>query len=385
MLSENKSIPVKPLFKLNQPDDNYKYLPAPVAIGQYPYRLKPEIQTATPDKMIFQVAGDTGGVKSPAFQKQIAEEMGRQFLEAPSADEKPSFLFHVGDIVYHHGEANQYEQQFFKPYRNYPLPIFAIPGNHDSDVNPLSEKPYHSLDAFCSVFCGSAPRAVPFGSKKDRLSGVQPNVYWTLQTPLANIIGLYTNVPKYGVITTEQKAWFIEELIHAATEQQEKALIVALHHSPYSADFNHGSSLPMLTFLDDCFEQAGVKPELVLSGHVHNYQRFSKTYADGNIVPFIVCGAGGFDEMHWLAEADDISYSNDNPLFDNVKLERFCAMQHGFLNLSIERNTEGRTIKGRYYAIPHEGLKEGESATLYEEFEYTFNPAEKAAYLNEQA
>lgn len=379
MLSENKRIPRKPLFKLNQPDDSYKFLLAPAALGEYPYRLNPSLEITTPDQMSFQVAGDTGGIKSPAFQQQIAKEMGKQYFHTT---EKPSFLYHVGDIVYHYGEASQYEQQYFKPYQEYPLPIFAIPGNHDSDVNPLSEQPYHSLDAFCSVFCGASPRPVRFGSRKDRLSGVQPNVYWTLQTPLANIIGLYTNVPKYGVITTEQKLWFIEELKHAAAEQQHKALIVALHHSPYSSDFNHGSSLPMLTFLDECFELAGVKPELVLSGHVHNYQRFSKVYDDGSVVPYIVCGAGGFDEMHWLAEADEVNYSDHSPLFDHVKLERFCAMQHGFLNLTITRRETGRTITGKYYVIPHEGLKAGESASLYEEFEYNFNPAEKEAFLN---
>ncbi|PIH03164.1 hypothetical protein CS542_02890 [Pedobacter sp. IW39] len=38
---------------------------------------------------------------------------------------------------------------------------------------------------------------------------------------------------------------------------------------PYSADFNHSSSLPMINFMEDCFEAAGVTPDLVLSGHVH--------------------------------------------------------------------------------------------------------------------
>ena len=367
MLSEKKSIPTKPLFKLNQPDDTYKFQPLPEPLGAYPYRLKAGIKTPSADKMIFQVAGDTGGLKSPAFQRLIAEQMGKQ---VSNSDEKPSFLYHVGDIVYHFGESDQYEKQFFTPYRDYPLPIFAIPGNHDSDVNPLNPNPYTSLAPFSSVFCGTEPRPVPFGTDPARKSGMQPHVYWTLQTPVANIIGLATNVPKYGVVTEEQKQWFIEELKHAANEHQEKAILVALHHAPYSADFNHSSSLPMITFLESAFEEAGVYPDLVMSGHVHNYQRFSKSYEGGKITPYIVCGAGGFDELHWLAEADENLYTSNSEIFDTVKLENFCTMQHGFLSLEITRTDEGHQIAGKYYAIPHEGLKEGEDASLYDEFVY---------------
>lgn len=379
MLSEKKSIPTKPLFKLNQPDDNYKFQPLPSPLGKYPYRLKAGIQTQDPNKMIFQVAGDTGGLKSPAFQRLIAEQMGKQYLHPENPGEKPSFLYHVGDIVYHFGEADQYEKQFFTPYKDYPLPIFAIPGNHDSDVNPLNPVPYKSLEPFSSVFCGASPRPVPFGTDTSRKSGMQPNVYWTLQTPVANIIGLATNVPKYGVVTEEQRLWFIEELKHAAAEHQEKAIIIALHHAPYSADFNHSSSLPMITFLENAFDEAGVYPDLVMSGHVHNYQRFSKSYGGGKTTPYIVCGAGGFDELHWLAEADDVLYTSKSDIFDTVKLENFCTMQHGFLNIEITKTEEGHQIGGKYYAIPHEGLQPGEDAYLYDEFVYFCN------HENEQA
>lgn len=367
MSSENKK---KPLFKLNQPDDNYKFQPMPQPFGEYPYRLRPEISLPDPHKMVFQVAGDTGGINSPSFQKLIAEEMGKQYYQAKNLAGQPLFLYHMGDIVYHFGESEQYERQFFIPYKDYPAPIYAIAGNHDSDVNPGAKTPYSSLYPFMSVFCGKSPRPVPFGERLNRMSGIQPHIYWTLQTPLANIIGLYSNVPKFGVITQEQKSWFIEELKHAATEHADKAIVVCIHHAPYSADFNHSSSLPMINFMELCFEEAGVTPDLVLSGHVHNYQRFNKTYADGKIVPFIVCGAGGFDELHWLVESDDLMYTDKSELFNQVTLENACTMQHGFLNLEIEKTEEGHQITGKYYAIPHAGLKPDENAALFEEFTY---------------
>lgn len=360
----------KPVFKLNQPDDSYKFLPAPAPCGEYPYRLKQATVNQHPSKMAFHIVGDTGGIKSPAFQRLIADEMAKQCLKTAETEEKPAFMYHLGDIVYHFGESDQYERQFFTPYKNYPQPIYAIAGNHDSDVNLAAAHPYKSLYAFNNVFCGNEPRPVPFGDNKDRKSGVQPNIYWTLQTPLANIIGLHSNVPKFGVITDDQKAWFIEELRNAALEKADKAIIVCIHHAPYSADINHGSSLPMITFMEESFKAAGVRPDLVLSGHVHNYQRFSKTYDDGAVVPFIVCGGGGFDELHSLAKLDDPMFSEESSLFDQVELKRSCVMQHGFLKLQVEKKSTGLQISGDYYAIPHEGLNEGQDAPLFEHFEF---------------
>ncbi|WP_442591567.1 metallophosphoesterase family protein [Pedobacter sp. AW31-3R] len=364
----------KPVFKLNQPDDSYKFQPTPAPVGDYPYRLKQDTPLKkNTRKLVFHVAGDTGGIKSPAFQQLIANEMAKQYFQAGTEADQPDFLYHVGDIVYHFGEAGEYQKQFFTPYKNYPQPIYAIAGNHDSDVNPAAATPYHSLDAFMEVFCGREAHVIPFCEDQERKSGMQPHIYWTLQVPMANIIGLHSNVPKFGVITEEQKNWFIEELRHAALEKAEKAIIVCIHHAPYSADVNHGSSLAMIGFMDDCFKEAGVRPDLVLSGHVHNYQRFSKTYEDGSTVPFIVCGGGGFDELHKLADPDDLNYTEESELFDDVVLKRSCVMQHGFLKLEVEKKTEGLTISGSYYAIPHQGLQEGEDAPLYEHFELLLN------------
>eukprot|EP01132_Coremiostelium_polycephalum_P017489 gene17489-20932_t len=180
--------------------------------------------------------------------------MAQQYLGPES---RPQFLYHLGDIVYHFGEKEQYQKQFFEPYENYPGPIYAIAGNHDADVNPDNPEPYESLDAFYNVFCNTSSRTVYFAGTHSRKSQQQPNVYWTLNTELATIIGLYSNVPKYGSIGAAQRSWFIEELKRAGTLNQEKAIIVCLHHAPYSADTNHASSLPMIRFLNMAFEEAG--------------------------------------------------------------------------------------------------------------------------------
>lgn len=356
----------RPILKLNQPDDSNKIQPLPAPSGAYPYCLDAEKIVVLPqDKFSLHMVGDTGGMRNPEGQKRVVEEMCEQ-IAGVSKGEAPAFLYHLGDVVYHFGEAANYDRQFFTPYANYPGPIFAIAGNHDTDVNPALA-PYKSLDAFTTVFCDTQSRDISFNHSSSRKSMVQPNVYWTLQTPLANFIGLHSNVPKFGYIGEDQRRWFIEELKAAAKERPGKAIIVCVHHAPYTADVNHGSSLYMIRFLEEAFAESGVRPDMVFSGHVHNYQRFHKTYPDGKVLPFIVCGAGGFDELHDLVTVGDTRYSDESPLPDNVHLQNATVMKYGFLNLTLERKGEGVEISGDYYVLRS---ADEDNPTLMDSFSY---------------
>ena len=91
------------------------------------------------------------------------------------------------------------------------------------------------------VFCDVESRPVIFSQGASRNSiEIQANVYWTLETPLANIIGLYSNVTKFGIITEEQgKLVFQMNCGMPDFQRPAKALIVCEHHAPYSADTNH--------------------------------------------------------------------------------------------------------------------------------------------------
>jgi acid phosphatase type 7 len=353
----------KPVFKKDQPDDTFKFQPLPEPTGSLPFHL--DLSKITPalntNKMVFHMVGDTGSIHGGLFQHKVVGEMLKQF-ETKSFEEKPQFLYHLGDVVYNHGEAEQYFDQFFSGYENYPQPIFAIPGNHDSDINP-ARAPYKSLDAFIRVFCDTTSREVPFSRGSSRKSMTQPNVYWTLKTPLANIIGLYSNVPKFGVVTTVQREWFKQELIAANNERPGKAVIVCIHHAPYSADINHGSSQPMVDFLEAVFEETGVKPDVVFSGHVHNYQRFQKRYEDGKIVHFIVSGAGGYDVLHPVAYTNDDRFTSESSTFDDIQLVNYCDDKHGFLKISIEKGNLTPKLTGEYYTLSDEQNEDLESKT----------------------
>lgn len=343
----------QPVYKKDQPDDTFKFLPLPEPTGAYPFHLSldeviPEVSNS---KMVFHMVGDTGSLRNTAFQQLVVREMIKQFEDKSIAD-KPQFLYHLGDVVYNHGEESRYYDQFFSSYQRYPRPIFAIAGNHDSDVNP-DASPYNSLDAFMKVFCDTTSRPISFGRGVSVKSMTQPNIYWTLKCPLANIIGLHSNVPKFGVVTPTQQHWFKEELKRANKERPDKALIVCIHHAPYSADINHGSSQPMIAFLEAAFEETAVMPDIVFSGHVHNYQRFHKRYSDGKVVTFIVAGAGGYDELHPVAYADDDRFTGEDPVFKDVQLINYCDDKHGFLKITLDKTKEGLRLTGDYFALPH--------------------------------
>jgi hypothetical protein len=116
-------------------------------------------------------------------------------------------------------------------------------------------------------------------------------VFWTLNTPLVTIIGLYSNCPEDGQISDTQRAWFIAELGAAASELP---VILAVHHAIYSAYGPYPRSTRLKNFLESCCESAGRSPDVVLTGHVHNYQRFSAPLNKKQDVPFIGAGAGGY-------------------------------------------------------------------------------------------
>lgn len=338
-------------------DDSHTFKRLPIPIGDYPYRLNiqqvlGEGTNRIRDKMSFHMIGDTGSVRHSAFQAIVASALAEQSCVASTTVERPAFLYHLGDIVYNHGEAIEYPGQFLRPYENYQAPIFAIPGNHDGDINPETIIPYQSLEAFMDVFCDSYPRKIGFGRGIKRLSMIQPNVYWTLETPLARFIGLYANVTKHGTITAEQRDWFIEELRYAEARREEQAVFVCVHQAPYSADANHGSSMEMVAFLEEAFLVAGMKPDAVFSGHVHNYQRFSRAYPDGAVVPYIVAGAGGYADLHTVATLNDSRVKSYSAFSGRVRLEAYCDDCFGFLKMSVEKKPAGLSLIGEYYTLP---------------------------------
>jgi hypothetical protein len=312
-------------------NEKFEVLPPPT--GSYPYRLALQtILGKTPertDALGMFVIGDSGGIMDPNPQMNVAAA-----LAAEQAKSAAHLVYHVGDVVYFDGDHADYFPQFYEPYEGVALPIVAIPGNHDGDNS--NNTSVRSLDGFVTNFC--APEPVLTLDAKDAVRDAmdQPNVYWTLTAKLATVIGCYTNVPSGGQVAADQAAWLAAEL---AAAPQGVALIVAMHHPPYSADAHHGGSARMGSLLDAATKQAGRKPDLVLSGHVHNYQRFTRT--DG--VAYIVVGNSGYHNLHSMAPGSKVGAK-----LQDVKLEGFIDKAFGFLRLTIDSTH----ISGVFTQVP---------------------------------
>jgi len=348
------------------------FQPLPLPTGNPPYHLDigsiipaPVYQNIVQSKkMTFHLIADVGGVENPQDQLLVADHMETQF-DKSKPNGNPAFLYIAGDLVYYYGKLSEYNNQFFEPYKFYPAPVFAIPGNHDGDVDPTDITKPQSLDAFVKMFCSLQPVVPAEAGEAVRTTMTQPNVFWTLVTPVANIIGLYTNVTSGGEVQADQQQWFINELITADKERDSKALIVALHHPPYSMDTHHGASPIIQQLLDDSFIKASVYPDIVFSGHVHNYQRFTRKIAKRQI-PYIVAGAGGYWFLHSITNGNKIIKTPSPSSFKAVTFEKYCEDRHGFTRIYIDMNS--KTLTGQYYTVPRQQESWSMAPVLFDSF-----------------
>lgn len=320
------------------PRGNQKFQPLPPPTGQPPYHLSlddvlpADQMTAIRNsgRILMHVAGDTGGVKAPQSQQIVTMAMETQF-QFPDVTLRPAFFYHLGDVVYYYGEAKDYYSQFYDPYNHYPAPIFAIPGNHDGD---MTEGSTPSLTAFVDNFCAATPHTTPEAGDTQRDAMTQPNVYWTLDAPFVTMIGLYSNVPEGGKMDDDQINWFINEL---RTAPPDKALIVSVHHPAYSADSRRSGSRYIRETLDRSFSESGRLPHVVLTGHVHNYQRFTRQI-DVRQLPYIVHGSGGYWNLHYLAKQSDgsvMTFPYQMPDSPDLTLEQASDNRHSFMRLMV--------------------------------------------------
>src|SRR5271167_3487025 len=256
-------------------------------------------------KIVFHSAGDTGGIKEPSHQFAVADAMTDDLGGKKYQSGRPAFFYHLGDVVYYFGQERYYYDQFYDPYRDYDAPIFAIPGNHDGELFP-SEPVKYSLEAFYNNFCFKTPSQDPAAKGFARTTMTQPGVYFTLNAPFVKIIGLYSNAGETigvlggGKAGSAQLDFLQAQLKAAAAQRAQKgsdpfALILAVHHPPFTVSSSHFPSPDMLKQIDTACAAAKIWPDLVLSGHAHLYERYTRTMkADSRQIPHVVAGNGGY-------------------------------------------------------------------------------------------
>lgn len=322
----------------------------PLPPGSPGQRSGADLGIADGDAITFFVLGDVGGVQAPSPQNAVSYALQK------AAGPTPAFVYIVGDIVYFHGEAANYQAQFYEPYAHVNLPIVGIPGNHDGDVaqddagQPTGRQP---LDTFMANFCTAAPQAPPCDPELEfgRHTQTLPWCDWTLSLKAVTIVGVYSNVPSGGHFETSQTDWMAAQLAAAPSD---RPLILTFHHPPLSVDAMHGGSAKMVTAVTNACATAGRYPDLILTGHVHDYQRFSWDLA-GHTITTIVQGNSGYHNLHRLAA--DAHPGLD--LGNGVTFEYGDDAGYGFLTLTVA----GGKIGGSYTGVVPGTMPDGSDAT----------------------
>ena len=240
-----------------------------------------------------------------------------------------------------------YYDQFYEPFRGYDRLIFAIPGNHDGVVHSPTDL---TLKAFLENFCTASPSHSPDAGELMRSTMSQPGVYFTLDAPMISIIGLYSNVLEGpGVISSQGNKYPIDDTqlnflqtelsrLKPSREAGERAVIVAVHHPPLSADSKHGGSTGLSNDIDTACQRAGLWPDAVLSGHAHLYQRFTH-HVDGNDIPYVVSGSGGFAATKPLGQTPKAPFT-----IGDYTLEIDPVIEFGYLTVTIDMTTATRLM-----------------------------------------
>jgi len=260
----------------------------------------------------FLLLGDTG--EGDASQYAVVPGMLR-------AGEGTAFALIASDVLYPAGSANEYGEKFFRPYRDYPAPIYAIPGNHDW---------YDGLGGFMRVFCGT-PQLEPAPDRglrgllwrkpevvdEPKLAAArelrgrpeqraeQPGPYWVIDSPSLLIVGVDTGIR--GTIDREQTAW----LRRISLDPRPKILITG--KPIYTRNAYKPSPLEEGGTIDDIVTDPRHRYVAAIGGDVHNYQRYPVQVGD-RVIQYVVSGGGGafMHDTHTIRRVDVAGVREDD-------------------------------------------------------------------------
>ncbi|WP_113702465.1 metallophosphoesterase family protein [Nonomuraea lactucae] len=244
----------------------------------------------------FLLLGDTG--EGDASQYAVVPGLLR-------LSEGTSFAVVASDVIYPAGSGNEYGDKFFRPYKDYRAPIYAIPGNHDW---------YDGLGGFMRVFC-DAPALRPKpdsgwlrgllwrkpepvderrlaearelrGLPSQRATGpaAQPGPYWAVESESLLVVGVDTGIA--GLIDARQAEW----LRRVSRDPRPKVLVTG--KPIYTRNDYKPSPLEGGGTIDDIVRDPAHRYVAAIGGDVHNYQRYPVRVGD-RVIQYIVSGGGG--------------------------------------------------------------------------------------------
>jgi hypothetical protein len=302
------------------------------------------VSNSSGKSLAFDIIGDSGATSEKslnAFEVKVSELITRDAVASP-----PAFLFHVGDVVYFYGEENYYYSQFYEPFKGYPAPIFAIPGNHDGITYSDTMV---SLDSFQKAFCAETPGRWVGAGGILRSTMTQPGVYFTLDTPLLSIIGLYSNCGEsFGWLDDQQMMFLYQELTRLKKLRSGglPAVVLAIHHFPRWFPAQKPAD-PTSAAIDATCKKAGFWPDAVICGHAHLYQRVVRQDT-GQDIPYILTGAGG----HVVTPGEEVGKSYMAQITASGSRLGFKLFESGYVRATVASPTRGDpTLRFEYRSV----------------------------------
>jgi Calcineurin-like phosphoesterase len=251
-----------------------------------------------PETFSFMLLGDTG------------EGDASQYVTIPGLlkiSEGTRFAVISSDLLYPSGSGNEYGTKFYRPYKDYPAPIYAIPGNHDwydnnggfmrvfcdAPVPPLSTKPRALSAAWWRRLAWKDPDRLDVAKFEEARAlrgrpeqqAVQPGPYWTIDAGPIRLVGIDTGI--LGGIDRDQGEW----LRRVSAGPKPKILVTG---KPLHVDNEHhpGAIEGTKATVDDIVSDPANHYVAAIGGDIHNYQHYPVKVGD-RILPYLVSGGGG--------------------------------------------------------------------------------------------
>ncbi|MGC4045521.1 MAG: metallophosphoesterase [Armatimonas sp.] len=184
-----------------------------------------------------------------------------------------AFSVGVGDLVEqgHHQEPWQVFFEALAPLAT-DTPVMLIGGNHDYDG---CFEDLHSV--FFERYARSKPKSQYYAwtASNARFVALDPNEHFPTGIPAGS----------------EQHRWLMQELESEAWRAATWRFLF-IHQPPFSQGWlDYQGDLPIRALLEPLMEKHGI--DFVVSGHTHDYERWTRTYGNQTVHYLILGGAGG--------------------------------------------------------------------------------------------
>ncbi|WP_198961866.1 metallophosphoesterase [Pseudonocardia sp. MH-G8] len=272
---------------------------------------------AGPERVSVAVLGDPG--EGDASQYVVVPVLERVANDT-------DFAVLCSDVVYPAGGVRAYADRFYRPYADYPRPIYALPGNHDW---------YDGLSGFMTAFCDAPPdagapspaatgpwwrrllrtllwRRAPRAGVEDvadmrwyrdaeSQQGGQPGPYCAIDAGPVRLVLIDTGLD--GHIDRDQAAWLRE------VSAGDRPKILLTGRPIYTYANRQESPIEGGGDVDEIVTDPACNYVACIGGDDHNYQRYPVRQRDGRTIQYLVAGGSGayLSATHQIPNVDRLA------------------------------------------------------------------------------